>query len=228
MDTVGSRKLNTMRRTAASPVRWYLRWQAAGLFVVLMAAAVIWLILPEGEAGRNRVSAAKQPDTSSTLQPTIDPFLPASPVLKPRGRRSLLNAASSPEALARNFLTALNRNDKAAIQALRITKKEFCEYVWPELPSSRLPNVTCDWAWEQATLNSLSGLSEVLPAHGKKRYEAVSIRFAKGTDRYQTYKVHKEPWLTIRDGAGKQQELRLFGSLLEMDGQYKFFSFVID
>ena len=48
---------------------------------------------------------------------------------------------------------------------------------------------------------------------------------AKGTD---SYKVHKEAHLVVKDEKGEQQEVRLFGSVLEMGGQFKLFSFVVD
>jgi adenine-specific DNA methylase len=144
------------------------------------------------------------------------------------GTRSLANAQASAEALSRNFLKALANKDMESIKALRLTKDEFCQYVFPELPSSKLPNVTCDFVWQQATLKSLSGLSEMYPEHQGKKYEFVALRFEKGTDSYPTYNVHKETHLMVKDETGKQQELRLFGSILEMDGRYKLISFVID
>jgi len=144
------------------------------------------------------------------------------------GPRTLANAQVSAEALSRNFLKALASKDMESIKALRLTKDEFCQYVFPELPSSKMPNVTCDFVWQQATLKSLSGLSEMYPEHQGKKYQFVALRFEKGTDSYPTYKVHKETHLMVKDETGKQQELRLFGSILEMDGRYKLISFVID
>lgn len=144
------------------------------------------------------------------------------------GARSLANAQASAEALSRNFLKALANRDRAAIEGLRLTRDEFCQAVFPELPASKLPNVTCDFVWQQATLKSLSGLSEMYAIHQGRRYEFVALRFAKGTDAYPTYRVHKESHLLVKDENGRQQEIRLFGSMLEIDGGYKLFSFVID
>lgn len=142
--------------------------------------------------------------------------------------RVLANAEASPEALSRAFLRALARQDVQAIQRLRVTKEEFCEHLFPELPASRLANVTCDFTWEQATLKSLGGLDKTYPRHRGKQYELVAVRFAKGTESYATYRVHKKTLLTVRDASGQEQEIQLFGSMLEMDGRYKLFSFVAD
>ncbi len=152
---------------------------------------------------------------------------PAAPTSKAATRR-LANAQMSAEELSRNFLKALANEDMKFIESLRLTKEEFCQYVFPELPASKTPNVTCDFVWQQATLKSLSGLSEMYPKHKGKKYQFVALRFEKGIDSYPTYQVHKETHLVVKDETGKRQELRLFGSMLEMDGKYKLFSFVID
>ena len=111
---------------------------------------------------------------------------------------------------------------------MRITKDEFCQSVWPELPSSRIQNLSCDFAWDQATLRSEGGLYDLLPSHGGRRYDLVIVNFPKGVDTYPGYKILKEPRLVVKDETGHQQEVRLFGSMLEMNGQFKLFSFVTD
>jgi hypothetical protein len=141
--------------------------------------------------------------------------------------RTLANPSPSPEALAARYLDALGRDDLESMKALRLTEQEFCAYVFPELPSSRLPNVKCDFVWSQATLNSMAGMQRMLESHRGKRYELVSVRFA-AVDDYDTYRVHKEPLVTFRDETGATHQARLFGSMLELDGQYKLFSFVVD
>jgi hypothetical protein len=141
--------------------------------------------------------------------------------------RTLSNADPTPEALATRFLDALSRDDLEAIKAMRLTEQEFCAYVFPELPSSKLPNVECDFVWSQATLNSMAGMTRMQKAHGGRRYQLVSVRFA-AVEKYGSYRVHKEPVVTVRDEFGATIEARLFGSILELDGQYKLFSFVVD
>jgi hypothetical protein len=142
--------------------------------------------------------------------------------------RYLANAAPDADELARRFLAAIAERDIPAIKRLRTTKKEFCWYVWPELPASQLPNVSCDFAWSQATLNSLAGLEEMLGDYAGRRYELVSLRFAGGSKAYERFVVHSDTRVTVLDEAGHTYELKLFGSMLEQNGQYKLFSFVVD
>ena len=141
--------------------------------------------------------------------------------------RTLAAAEPSPDALARRFLDCLAKDDLEGMKALRVTEDEFCAYVFPELPASKLNNVTCDWVWDQATLKSMAGMKRMLDGNHGRRYELVSLRFA-ATEEHDTYRVLKSPVATLRDESGQVQEVRLFGSMLEMEGQYKLFSFVVD
>ena len=179
---------------------------------------------PSREAANGPTRAATP--TISSLQ-TTEPSAPASTMDTPGGR-PLINAQPSASALAKRFLQVLASGDVRTMRSLRLTKQEFCRYVFPELPSSKIPNITCDFVWHQATLRSISGMTEMLPRHKGKRYQFVSLRFAKGADQYPTYKVHKETHLIVKDESGEEKEVRLFGSILEMDGQFKLFSFVVD
>ena len=147
------------------------------------------------------------------------------PRSKPQVPRPLINGQPSPEAVAKRFLEYLRNDDVKAIQSLRLTKREFCEYVWPELPASRIPNVACDWAWGQATLKSDGGLSELISAYAGKGYELVEVRFAGGTEEHDTYRIHRDTRLILKDRNGAAREFKILGSMLELDGKYKLFSY---
>jgi len=193
---------------AAAPAKW----RAAFLLTALLGCAMF---------------AAGCASVISSEQEPAAPVRAAQPAPQPTPR-VLINAQSSPEAVARHFLKALAARDLTTMRSLRITKDEFCQLIFPQLPSSKIPNLSCDFAWDQATLKSEGGLYDLLPRYAGKRYEMISLRFAKGTDSYHGYKVHKETHLIVKDERGEKRELRLFGSMLELDGQFKLFSFVID
>lgn len=190
--------------------------QAAFMLTALMGCALFAAGCASVNSSEQRPAAqdaAAQSASQSTPQPAP---------------RNLINAQSSPEAVTREFLKALAAKDITKLRQLRITKDEFCQFVWPELPSSKIQNLSCDFAWDQATLRSEGRLYDLLSRHGGKRYEMVSVRFPKGVDTYPGYKILKETQLVIKDESGSQQEVRLFGSMLEMNGQFKLFSFVMD
>jgi hypothetical protein len=222
----------------AASARKYTKWQAATFFTVILVSvvALCLAIVNSGAKSRPAVAVTSNNDPVMRISAppvespkvTVDPYTTATSTPKSTKPRALTNTYASAELLASRFLAYLARKDSESIKSLRITKQEFCDYVWPDLPSSRLPNVTCDFVWDQAVLNSTSGLTEMLRDHEGKRYELISLKFAKGTEVYPSYKVHKETLLRVRDEKGEEQELRLFGSILEMDGKFKLFSFVVD
>lgn len=140
----------------------------------------------------------------------------------------LLHAQPSAEVLAQQILLGIANRDEQALRQLALTKDEFCQAVWPELPSAQTPNMTCEWAWNAFLPSDVAGLRQILLEHGGKSYNLVRLRFAKGTTTYKSFKVHEDTRMIVVDDGGKEQELKLCGSILEYQGQYKLFSFIID
>jgi hypothetical protein len=142
--------------------------------------------------------------------------------------RVLRHAQPSAEALAGQVLEALRERDEPSLKNLVLTKEEFCNYVWPELPSSRIKNLTCDWVWSSYGPSNAAGLRHILGVHGGNQYRLVRVRFARGTTEYESFKVHEDARVVVADSAGRERELKLFGSILDYEGQFKLFSFIID
>ncbi len=135
----------------------------------------------------------------------------------------------SPEALAEGVLAALADGDRATLEALPLSELEFRTVVWPELPSSRPERgLTFDYVWGDLHQKSNNEMRRLINRHGGKRYTLVDLVFDGETTLYETYRVHRETVLTVRDEMGGQQELAFFGSILERDGEFKLFSYVID
>lgn len=141
----------------------------------------------------------------------------------------LPNSHESPEALSRAVLAAIERRDANALRALALTKEEFTEYVWPELPAARPErNLSPSFVWGDLNQKSNITLRQTLAAHGGKKYELISIRYLGDTTAYESYRVHRESELTVKDAEGNERQLRMFGSVIEKGGRYKVFSYVID
>ncbi|MBI4468335.1 MAG: hypothetical protein HY650_03330 [Acidobacteria bacterium] len=138
------------------------------------------------------------------------------------------NAQPSPEVLVEQVLEALARNDGGSLKNLALTKEEFCDILWPELPSSETPNLTCDWVWNTFGPSSLNKLSQTLGAHAGRKYQLVRLRCVRGTTAYKSLKVHEDCRVVVGDDEGRERELKLFGSILEMDGQFKLCNFIVD
>jgi hypothetical protein len=125
-------------------------------------------------------------------------------------------------------LDGLAARDRAALEALALDDAEFRNHVWPDLPAAR-PERNLPYSYVWGDLNQKSGmaLSRTLAEHGAARYELRQVKFARQTQ-YPDYVVHHDTTLTVRDAAGTERDIRVCGSMLEMDGAWKVFSYVVD
>lgn len=142
---------------------------------------------------------------------------------------TLSQTFDSPEALARAVLTALANEDQAALLALPVSAAEFRAIVWPELPSSRPEvNLPVTYAWSDLDTKSRGHLGTTMNRWGGARLALVGVEFRGETTAYPTFSVHRDSVLTVRTSDGATERVRLFGSVLERDGRFKLFSYVVD
>ena len=135
----------------------------------------------------------------------------------------------SPEELSEAVLTALADGDADTLASLALSEIEFRTAVWPDLPSSRPERgVPFDYAWGDLHQKSGNALRRLLARHGGRRYELVRVAFEGETTPYRTYRVHRETVLDLLDEDGEAVRLPLFGSILEREGEFKLFSYVVD
>jgi hypothetical protein len=141
----------------------------------------------------------------------------------------LVNTHSSPSSLANAVLNAFERRDLNALRTLAISEQEFHDHLWPELPSARTErNLPFSYVWGDLHQKSEAALGGTLASRGGQHYDLVGVHFLGGTTQYKSYLVHRQTALTVKDPSGYQQQLRLFGSILEKDGKFKIFSYVLD
>ena len=139
----------------------------------------------------------------------------------------LAHTHPSASSLATAVLDALARRDRTTLEALALNETEFRDHVWPQLPASRQErNLPFSYVWGELRQKSAQTLSDVISREGGKRYELVDVRFA-ADSAYQTYRVHRDTTLRVRDASGMERDLRVCGSMLEQDGAWKVFSYAI-
>jgi hypothetical protein len=145
-------------------------------------------------------------------------------------RVTLSHTLDSPASVASAVVEALNRRDIAALERLAVTEDEFHHVVWPKQPAARPGrNIPWDYAWKDLAGKSrlqLRGRAAEWPAD--RGYTVVDISFGGDTTDYETYRIFRESQVTLRDRDGAITKTRIFGSLIEQDGRYKVFSFVVD
>ena len=126
------------------------------------------------------------------------------------------------------MLGAVERRDRAALEVLAVSEWEFRDHVWPQLPAARPErNLPFSYVWLDLKQKSATSLNRTLATHGGRRYTLVDVTFSGQTD-YADYRVHREAVFVVRDATGAQMSLRVCGSMLEKDGGWKVFSYVVD
>lgn len=140
----------------------------------------------------------------------------------------MANTRNSPEALATAVLDALARGDRVALEALALSEQEFRYHVWPDLPASRPErNLPFSYVWGDLHQKSGAALGGILQAHAGRKYSISTVTFA-GDTAYPSYTVRRTATFHVRDAAGANLDLRVCGSMIEKDGRWKVFSYVVD
>jgi hypothetical protein len=133
----------------------------------------------------------------------------------------------TPAALARGFLHALEVKDVDRLGTLPLSEREFVDEVFPEMPAAG--KIPAGFAWQDLRQKSRNELGGILAYHGGKAYDLVGVGFDGGATAYETFVVHRKPRLHVRErGTGVEKQLALFGSVLEHEGRYKLFSYVVN
>ena len=151
--------------------------------------------------------------------------------LSPACSRSvtLQGALDSPQALAAAVVDSFNRKDVAALERLAVSEDEFHSLVWPRQPAARPGrNIPWDYAWKDLASKSRLQLRGRVREWPDRGFTLVEVSFEGETTDYQTYRIRRKSVLTLLDRDGHQTQERVFGSMIEQDGRYKAFSYVVD
>lgn len=136
----------------------------------------------------------------------------------------------SPQAVAAAVVAALDARDMRALERLSVNEQEFRQLVWPRQPAARPErNIPWEYAWRSLAARSRHQLKARLSEWARgHRLTVVGLKFAGETTDYGAYRVHRRSVVTLRDGAGRLETTRVFGSLIEQGGRYRVFSYVVD
>jgi hypothetical protein len=153
----------------------------------------------------------------------------ASACARPEAAAPLAYTFESPEQLAAAVVEGLEQRDVDRLANLALTEPEFKAHVWPQLPASRPErNVSFGFVWGQLHQKSRAYLSAIVAKYAGEELEVLDVRFLGDTTDYGTFSVSRKAEVLVRDSAGEQRRLRLFGSVLRQGDRYKLFSYVVD
>jgi hypothetical protein len=148
------------------------------------------------------------------------------------GVHRLVNAAPSEEELIERFLQAVADNDRAALGQLRLTEAEYREIILPGnvdpgQPFRMYPEEVSKYAWQNLNTRSLYHEDSLLVSYGGRTLSVKAVEYENGSKTYASYKARKRLRLSLVDADGSEVQLAT-GSIAEIDGQFKFISFIRD
>ena len=196
----------------------------------LMVAALAWLGAGCRESGR---VSGSLPVTSLASSRKVDSILPPEESLR-RFRAGLApvmelsGGAESRGALVQAFIRAVERSDTATIRKLVLNRAEFAYLYYPSSPLAAPPyRQPADLLWMQIQLNSEKGIVRVLRRYGGDSIPYASHRCPAGGSRQGDLRLWQGCTLRLAT-AGGTVEKRLFGTIVERDGRFKFVSYAND
>jgi hypothetical protein len=173
--------------------------QAEHIAQVAAAGGVIDSILPiEEHLRRFRSTISDMPDT-------------------------LRDGSASFDALVERWSTAIEQHDTAALNAMVIDRAEFAYLYYPTSQLARPPyEAPPELLWGQILTGSDDGARKALKRFGGRQLTIRNVRCAKSPHVEGANRLYMDCRATVAAGADTLQNVRMFGTILERDGRFKF------
>ena len=139
----------------------------------------------------------------------------------------------SADALIHEFLRTLETDDPDALRRLRVTEAEYREIILPGSvregePLRHYTKEVADFAWTNLDSKSWYHEQALLQTYRGRRFTVKAVDYDKGTGRYANHTAYKQLRLRLEEqDTGKEVRLGT-GSIVEIDGRFKFISFIND
>jgi hypothetical protein len=136
----------------------------------------------------------------------------------------LVNARTSPEALAEAALEALVAKDEEILVSLLVTREEYETLLWPSLPDK--DHVPFEFVWSLTSPRSRKARREVMSEYGGLPLELVSVDLGAKVEAYDAFTLYQEARMTVRRmDTGREGLIPLMDVVVEMDGVWKFLNY---
>lgn len=137
----------------------------------------------------------------------------------------LAESATSREALVRRFVRAVEAADTAALERMQLSAGEFAWFYYPDSKLSRPPyELEPQLMWMQIRAHGDRGRSRLLQKYGGKLlgYRALDCQ---SPERQGDVLLHECRIRHTQAASERAVDKRLFGTILERQGRFKFVSY---
>ena len=123
-------------------------------------------------------------------------------------------------------MKALAANDSADLRAMAVGAREFADLVYPESPYTHPPyRQSPALVWNQIQNPSASGFTRLVRRLGNQPLHYVDHRCDAKPDRQGHNLIWTNCFVRLRDPGEDTTSHRLFGSIIQRDGEYKIASY---
>jgi hypothetical protein len=143
--------------------------------------------------------------------------------------RGLVGGAPSRQALIEQFVAALAAGDRTRLGTLTLSRAEFAYVYYPNSPDALRENgMPPALRWDLMTLNSEKGIGRTLERIGAKPLQLTSFDCPNPPVTTGTVTEHGGCVVQLGSSAGTTFSGRLFGSIVEHRGRFKFAGYAND
>lgn len=204
------------------PLRTATRWFTP---VVVIAALAI--------GGCSPSEAREAVGAESAAAGTIDSILPVEEALRRFQAdlppvTELSGGAESREALVRRFLHAVEVRDTAALRSLVLARAEFGWLYYPGSAFAREPYYQMPQLnWFLNVEDSQKGITRVVTRYGGTDLRSADYH-CPNPERVDRQFTFWDRCIVAFEHEGVAKRMRLFGSIVELNGHFKFYSYAND
>lgn len=146
----------------------------------------------------------------------------------PVGTAPFPGSGSSLPEVGQRVLEGLAAGDHASLAALRLSRGEYVDVVWPELPASHPDlNVPVEYVWADIEARDRSALIRLAPQFEGLAAELEDVACTGKVEEFETFRVHTDCWVTIATPSGDRR-IQLFKDVVERGAGYKLFRYYDD
>lgn len=142
---------------------------------------------------------------------------------------ALAGGADTRDELVRKFVEAVAAADTIGLRTMAVTAREFSDLIYPESPYTRPPYRQAPaLVWSQIEASGTTGLTRLLRRLGGQSLRYVSHECTGKANIQGSSSIWSGCAVRITSSAGEMANGRLFGSIIERDGQFKFINYAND
>ena len=161
-------------------------------------------------------SVAIVPDTGRGY--AIEPLPPEALLLD--------GAAESLDELLRTVERGLAERDTTRLYDLMITEREYREILFPAFPASHPPiSASFETVWILQYPDSFRGLRRLIERYGSRDIRVTAIRFDDADQDFVNFVLHETSRVDITVDGEPRTDVRLFGSVVQVGGQWKILTY---